>query len=162
MRLVPPPGLLSGLDTAHGPLRRIFTRARRLGCGLTLLRLDLAAATAGQNGKGGGQPRIAAFLPRLSAELRATDLAWRGRQAAEWFILLEATADASAAIRRWQESARQWGLELRAQQVAFPRGGLTLGALLSALQPEAAEAAGAEAAAAAAPLPAANGRADGG
>lgn len=156
MRLAPPLGLLNGLDTAHGPLRRIFARARRLGFGLMLLRLHLAAAPNGSRGRS-SQHRIAAFLPRLSAELRATDLAWRGRQPEEWFILLEATADASAAIRRWQESARQWGLELGARQVAFPDGGLTLGALLAALQPEAAAIAGATG-----QIRAAGGRADGG
>lgn len=154
MRMAPPPDVLSGLASAHGPLRRMFTRARRLGLELTLLRLEFSAAR--QDGRG-GSGRVALFLPRLSTELRATDLAWRGRRQTEWMILLEAAPNASAAIQRWQESAREWGLELRVQQIRFPGGGLTLAALLAALQPG-------ENGSAAAPgaVPAAGGDANGG
>ncbi|MGH9536163.1 MAG: hypothetical protein ACRD2E_15040 [Terriglobales bacterium] len=130
MRWLPPPGLLAGIEAAHAPLRRTLARARRLGLPLMLLRLRFATRAAPRRGT------VESFLPRLSAELRATDLAWQGRQRSEWLVLLEATAEAGPALRRWQAAARQWGLELQAWQVEFPQGGLTLSALLAALGPE--------------------------
>ncbi|MGH9507532.1 MAG: hypothetical protein ACRD13_11460 [Terriglobales bacterium] len=130
-RRAPPPGLLSGLDAAHAPLRRIIARARRLGLNLVLLQLRLTAAPDAPGGRAGWEP----FLPHLAAELRGTDLAWRGPRPDEWLILLEAAADASAAVLRWQAAARQWGLQLCTRQVEFPGGGLTLAELFAALQP---------------------------
>jgi hypothetical protein len=118
-------GVLDTRAAADAALLRMFTRARRSGQPLLLLRWTP---------RGGGARGRAARA--LAAELRLGDLVWR-EPGAEWLVLAEGVAAPSAAAaalaRRLEQVLARAGAECECRLAAFPAQGITLGALLEAV-----------------------------
>lgn len=115
-----PHGILANRRLANPALLRVFSRARRHGRALLLLRVASE----------GGMPLPAAFLEAVAAEIRIGDLAWC-EPGAELLLLLEDTEEGAAVAARLRERAAVHGLSLRLHQGQFPRQSLTLEALLT-------------------------------
>jgi hypothetical protein len=118
-------GVLDSRAAADAALLRMFTRARRSGQPLLLLRWRPRG--------GAGRARAARAL---AAELRLSDLAWR-EPGAEWLVLAEGVAAPSAAAaslaHRLQQTLAGAGCECEGRLAAFPAQGITLAALLEAV-----------------------------
>ncbi|MGH9414807.1 MAG: hypothetical protein ACRD0Y_13840 [Terriglobales bacterium] len=117
----PPAGILASRRAADAALLRVFSRARRRGGPLLLLRMEI------DHDHGRSLPRD--FLTGVAAQMRINDLAWR-EAGAGILLLIEDADDAAPLASRIRERAAQHGLSLRMHQAQFPRHGLTLDALL--------------------------------
>lgn len=128
-----PAGILPSRRQAEAALLRMLSRARRQQTPLVLLRI-----APGGEAAAAGHLR---FLTALGAELRLGDLAW-WEPGGVVLALLEGAGRPQAVLERLQQRARRSGAAPGWRAAAFPEQGLTLEALLQAVQPEAARAAG--------------------
>ncbi|HET9785117.1 MAG TPA: hypothetical protein VFP94_09205, partial [Terriglobales bacterium] len=105
-------GVLDSRARAEAALLRMFTRARRSGQPLLLLRWT---PRSGRAAGGGGRA--------LAAELRLGDLVWR-EPGAEWLVLLEGVATpspaAAAVAARLEQALARAGAECACRRAGFP------------------------------------------
>ena len=121
----PPAGILAERQLAHPALLRMLSRARRHHAALLLVQLRPVLPQ---------QPGFDAFLARMAVELRIGDLAWQEHGGAVMLLLEDAPREATPILARLRKRARSHGVELNWRSARFPEQGLTLQALLEAVQ----------------------------
>lgn len=120
-----PAGILANRQQAHPALLRMLSRARRRAGGLTLVQV---------RDDGAGETGFQRFLAELAAELRIQDLAWQEAGGVVMILLEDTPGEPTAVLGRLERRARLAGARPAWRWARFPEQGLTLQALLEAVQ----------------------------